>query len=212
MKFLVLFIFLLYSVTVFCRDNKILKISYAELATKTYSSTLNPTKKLIKTAYNNIGHQVEFVGLPPERAIIRSNAGEYDAELLRAEVIEKHFKNLVRVDIPLQKFIMYIYCQEGLKFDDIGDLKNYSFAYKNGAQLSKMFAKKSKNFVTVNSFSSLISIFEKKRVDCINIPKFDKKGFSNFKPFEFKAFHYIHKKNKDLAPRLEAEIEKLLKS
>ena len=55
----------------------------------------------IVAAYMRIGRDVEFVNLPNRRSLMQADDGACDGETIRIEGLDKTYKNLIRVPVPV---------------------------------------------------------------------------------------------------------------
>lgn len=59
--------------------------------------------KILTLAYSELGYRVDALKLPPARSLHMANVGEVDGELFRGDKIEKDYKKLIRIPIPIER-------------------------------------------------------------------------------------------------------------
>ncbi len=180
-------------------------------------------RKLVLKAYTGLGYKVEFTEMPSEREIIEVNKGTIDALVIRFSVIEKSNPDLIRVPVILATAGLFLYCDIELPCDQsvvdepshlIGALisQNFSTAYLEDSkasvykvgtshQLARMLSIKRLNYILAFEVDGLGTHFE-----------LDKSKYKVFKVDSLVAFHYIHRRIKNILPKLTPSLKNIVKS
>jgi len=161
---------------------------------------------------NNLG--LEIIVLPAERALISSNSGIIDGELIRIEGMEKFYKNLIRVPetIFIQDFVAFAK-NPSIKINGWDDLKPLTVAYINGWKIFEINVPEQAKTIIVKDSQQLFTLLEKNRVDVVLISRFlgldaifkrKLKGVRLVVPplIQKKMHLYLNKKHKNLIPDL----------
>jgi polar amino acid transport system substrate-binding protein len=176
--------------------------------------------RVLVDAYERINFEIDFKKLPAERSLVNSNNGLLDGEVNRVMGIDKKYSNLIRIPIPINSFEGVVFTKKH-HFTVRGwdCLKPYTIAIRVGAK----FAENGTRGMKVSKFSTYEKVFmlvAKDRYDiCISsritgfyqIKKQDLLGLKPLEPpiAEFKLYHYLHKKHKDLVPKISDSLLKM---
>jgi polar amino acid transport system substrate-binding protein len=178
------------------------------------NSIVRVAQLVMTDIYQKLGYHVKFRHCPLKRALMAANAGIYDAEVARVKGLEAKFPNLIRIPVA-------IYQIEGVAFTKNKDFPIDGWEslrpYKIGVLRGVQFAEKGTENLNREISNSLISMFKKldaERVDVVVEAKLN--GIITIKqlklhdsililnpPLEtIELFHYVHKKNEHLVPKL----------
>ena len=169
--------------------------------------------EIMKGAYRKLGIEVDIRYLPGKRSLHYSNIGHADAELFRMAGMNNVFHNLIRVPVALMELETVVYARRSdivingwvsLKPYKIGFLRGFKKAEENTQGMHVYFAEK---------MSSLFDLLVNGRVDLVIESRIggknslDPEAHAVIIPLEppidkFEIFHYLHRENKSLLPRL----------
>lgn len=76
------------------------------------ASVFSTIKEVLDQGYQELGVEVEWIRLPTTRALMYSNSGNFDGELIRIERVAKEYPNLIKVPVPLVETAFHLYCLE----------------------------------------------------------------------------------------------------
>jgi len=172
------------------------------------------TQQVLKEAYSRLGIEIIIEYYPAKRSLILANEGkEYDGELHRIIGMEKRFPNLVRVPV-------FIYLLEGMvvskkiNFEVKGweSLKPYTIAVRRGIAFTVNGTAKMDR-VILNSNEHLFQMLDNDRIDIIVLSRINalkylktqkasKSGILEPPVQVYEMYHYLHKKNNYLVPKL----------
>ncbi len=177
---------------------------------------------IMTQAYARLGVDINIVALPVQRAIISADQGEYDGELFRIKDMERHFPNMVMVDIPCYwvDVFAYVRTEDQFKVNGWKSIpRNYTLAaqfglkymeriiqshslkavfVKDTVQAFKLLISGNANLaVAANSFGEQI-VGEQRMTNLVRLsPAIDRVEFC----------HYLHKKNARLVPKIKAVLQ-----
>lgn len=175
---------------------------------------------VLKDAYAQLGMGLEVKRMPGERALYSANNGEMDGELYRKLGIERDYPNLMIIPVPLLTYEIVIFTNgadfvvngwESLRPFVVGYVKGIKIVEQNTlgmkieqtATLRQAFLKmqlRRSDVVVANRISGLAALEELGMKDV----KILKPALANFP-----VFHYLHKKNADLVPKLTAILSQM---
>jgi polar amino acid transport system substrate-binding protein len=175
---------------------------------------------VLSVAYANIGIDTKFIFQPGERSLRDSNRGIIDGEAGRIKKITKHYPNLVQVPVQLNQVEGAVFCKnKNLKIKDWESLRPYSIVIVRGA---KFIEKKTEgmNRTIVENFETAFKFLDKNRADILVAPyqvgnailhQLQINAIYHIKPKlnHLKVYHFLHKKNRDILPKITAELEKM---
>lgn len=182
------------------------------------------SERVLREAYKRLGIDINVSGRPAPRAIHEANIGRSDGELYRIKNIHKKYPNLLMVSVPVGIMEgIALTTQNDLKISDWKALSPHRVCIRNGVK----FAEAGTSHMKVNAVSSndqLFSMLGRERCDVIiiarltSIPmtlKFAKQHQTSL--FQsvvetYPLYHYLHKKNADLKPKLEQVLYNMQKA
>ncbi len=178
--------------------------------------------RIMREAYKNIGREIDVSMLPGSRAIKLSGLGAVDGELYRIGAISNAYPDLVRVNVAIANLEVRAF-SHSLDFitDGWNSLKPYRLAVMQGVKVTEMHTKNMQR-IMVNNFHQLFNLLSNERVDLvittniagrIAIKELHLKNIKMLSPavHNFKVYHFVHKKNRELVPLLTAALTKMKK-
>jgi len=179
-------------------------------------------ERILRKAYGEIGHNIEFVNMPPKRRLVAANSGRVDADLVRVRGIEKEFKNLVRIEEPIytMTFVAVIHSSNNISISGWDDLKPHKFAYQRGHKFVELKTA-GMNRVPVGSAQQILKMVGAGRLPVgvlllgaarLLIPNIGDIRILEKPLHVVTTYHYVHKKNINIVPLLNNAIKLLRKS
>ncbi len=169
--------------------------------------------QIISEAYRRIGIEIKVEGFPGERALVQSNAGHADGELIRIEGIEKRYPNLIMIPVSFISFQGVVFSKK-LDFPITGwsSLKPYTIGIIIGSKFSEIGTTGMRTR-RVTRFIQLVKMLNSGRIDVFvesrlnGLRAFQQANIKSFKILEppltdLPLFHYLHKKHQNLVPRI----------
>lgn len=205
---LLIFIFV---VSVSFGENKI-KLSFLT------SPLSNVSREVLETAYERIGYKVEFVPLPPARALTESSKGKIDGETHRISSVGTRFPSLKMVSVPINHFELRAYSiKHDFPITSKDDLSGYKIGVKRGVVIAENYTKGLNVDLAVDDLTNFKKM-SGNRTDIIVTTDVNatavlqKHNFENVKKLEpalatVKLYHFLHESKSYLIP----EITKILK-
>ena len=180
-----------------------------------------------KRAFDKYNINFKLKTFPAARALISANSGEVDGDAYRVVDFHKKtggkFPNLIRVDAPYLSIYFTAFVEDKNKdivINDWKDLAPYKVAVIRGnktmeARVNEFVPKAQQSVVTF--YDEAFKMLLLKRVDVvIGKPIIGAKYLKENKnlhmrgKFQFQDIYiYLHKKHKDLIPKIEAELRHL---
>lgn len=171
-------------------------------------------EEVIIELYSRAGIEVELKDIPIERALISSNSGMTDGELVRALEVLESFPNLVAVPTPITDIDVLIYFNnENFNSLTHEELKEYTIAIVRGITAVENYSEEF-DVKVVKDLETLFRIINNNRLsiglapELFSIDQIHSMGFFNIyrseKPlFKVELYHMLNKKHEDLIPKLE---------
>lgn len=192
------------------------------LTTPDKNLVIQTAEKVISEAYEELGIDIMIKYLPGNRALFLSNKGEADGELVRINGIEKRYKNLLMIPIP-------IYIMEGLAITKVPEIKNWSpenkglkIARVRGILWSEKITK-GMNAIVFNDYDTLFKVMSFRAIDIAlvaRLPFIEKQKIYNIKGLrglepplvEIGLYHYLNKKHSGIVPEITEVLKKMDKT
>jgi hypothetical protein len=185
-----------------------------------FEETVQLAKDIIGKAYERIGISIDVETQPLERSLHTANNGMSDGELARTISIEKSHPNLIRINVPILDMKVIVLSKgKDLLIEGWKSLKPYSVVTLKGA---KLIEKRliGIDYLSVTHIEQALKMLDKNRVEFAVLPehysllaiKYLKlKGISIHTPaiWEDTLFHYLHKKNKSIIPKITESLKKM---
>ncbi|WP_261842983.1 substrate-binding periplasmic protein [Aliamphritea ceti] len=206
---------------IFCFPGILFAHSVMEFTTIEKSSYAAISERVLREAYERLGIDMRVISRPAQRAIHDANLGTVDGELYRIKDVHLKYKNLIMVPVPVG--IMEgvgITTQSDLSMSGWDDLSSQRVCIRNGVKFAEKGVGDLKVSV-VNSNSQLFSMLGKHRCNVIviahltSIPltldfaKRNKTSLYQSVLQVYPLYHYLHKKNASLVPRLTAVLQEM---
>ena len=182
------------------------------------------SKAIIEKTYASAGLQPVFVDYPGKRAVVSANNGVTDGELIRSWRAGLLYENLVRVEIPVVTDEMAAY-----SIDVKGPiaspeaLMGFTIGFRRGSTIPTKITEDMTR-IQFDSLEQDIKLLESKRIDIMlyfRIPATVaiRKNYSQSKIRKFSEsfievplYHYLHKRNRHLAPKIQKALRRLVSS
>lgn len=174
--------------------------------------------EVVAEALRTLGYKLQTVRLPAERALKSSNQGVIDGELLRVKGLDKLYPNLIRVPEKIMdlEFVVFSYTPINLE-KGWSALSGKSVAYLNGWKILEKNVPSDSEVTKIKDVKMLFKLLKKHRTDYVLYERWA--GLTILKtqkiagvklqqpPLAVKEMYvYLHKKHKDLVPKLAAAI------
>ncbi|NRA54430.1 MAG: hypothetical protein HRU23_09825 [Gammaproteobacteria bacterium] len=174
-------------------------------------------------AYQRIGIDVMFIGLPAKRSLQQSDSVLLDGEVLRVANIENSYRNLIAIPVSMTLIDGVAYTiSKSIKFADVDDLLNYRIGIHSGMLWQESFVQHSQGPHTrVNSATSLFKLLIANRVDYVLLGRagatelmnstFANKNIVEVSPAvrHSQLFHYVHRKHLGVIPLITKQLESM---
>ncbi len=169
-------------------------------------------------AYQKLDVKLEIIDYPAKRAILMSNSGDIDGEVMRVEGAENDYPNLIRVKPQICAMESRVYVKnKKFQFEGWHSMKSFIIGIHRG-HLYAAKGTRGMNAVEIDTDDQLMRMLNKGRLDLVvsqvpdalrSIIKFNLTEIHSLDPSisYFPLYHYLHKKHVDLIP----EIEMILK-
>jgi ABC-type amino acid transport substrate-binding protein len=172
--------------------------------------------EMVSQAYNNIGYQVRILKMPAKRSLIEVRKAQgIDGELARVRAAEKLLPDHIRIPVAVKTVPSYLYSyKKSYNVENWRDLKPYRIAIIRGI-ISHTLELESNliDSIEVTTARQAFDLLKRDRVDIVIIPEplveniIHHSEFRNIVrstyPIEKKElFHFIHKKYKDIVPKI----------
>lgn len=151
------------------------------------------------------------------------DSGIADGDISRVGEIAKYYPDFIRINVPLNYLEGMVYSKnKQLLIDGWDSLKPLKIGINRGIKFAEKGAS-GMDVEMVNSFSSLFQILDRDRVDVIIAPriigqyqliKLGLKDITAIEPpvIRLKQYHYLNKRHKVLATRLETVLKEMEES
>lgn len=178
--------------------------------------------RVLKEAFARRGVKVTLQMLPAERCLIDSNAGISDGEVGRVVGMERLYPNLVMVDEPIIESRAFVAFTNGIRFETKtwDSLAPFTVGMVKGWKIFENNVVQARSVIKVESTRALFRLLKNDRVDVALNARLDglymAKQFSmaNVRVMEppfavLELYLYLHNKNADLVPGLEAALAEM---
>lgn len=176
---------------------------------------------VIGEAFRRIGVPYDIIKLPAERALQNVNNGIDDGDLSRIRGLEKHYPNLIRVPEKLfdMDFVAFTNSPTVVSIDP-KSLAKYNIGLIRGWKILETKTEGMPYVTAVRNAETLFSMLSKKRIEIALYSRWmgtalsKKMRITNVRVIEpplasKEMFMYLHKKHKDLIPRLTEAIRQI---
>ena len=201
------------------RPSKAIRISAIE-----NEQTHAIAKHVLEEAYRRIGYEVRFDDLPGRRALEWADSGLTDGDVARIEGTEHKFPNLLRVKVPVIHFrgVAFaktvdrpVHCWEDLEGLRIGVVRGIRYSTLGTEGMSPYFANDMTHLFTILDMGRIEVAVAVLRAGQIEIARhFKNSGIRVIGSPLYSAplYHFVHKKHRELVPRLEAVLSEMTTS
>lgn len=178
------------------------------------------SSRVLTKAYQRIGLKINFIELPAERSLLKSNEGSLDGEVNRIIGMEKIYTNLILIPIPINSFVGVAFSKNhNFSVDGWDSLRPYSIAIRIGSKFAE-YGTRDMNVTTFPTYDKVFELVSQDRYDiCIAsvvtglfyIKKNGLKGIKVLDPplTNFKLYHYLHKKNKNWVAGISRSLQQM---
>lgn len=188
------------------------------------NSLFTEVSRLICTeAYAQMGVTIQIQETSALRALMMSNSGNVDGELIRIQGIETKYPNLIQIPIPIYRIEASAFSRNpDITIKGMESLRPYKVAYRRGIRAAEKAIKKIKGLRTqvVDRDRQLMDLLQLGRVDISIMDKLvgtqlaTQLGYSDIRALEpvlqtFLLYHYLNKKHTALVPKLTAILKKM---
>ena len=170
------------------------------------------------------GLQISFVDYPGKRSVVTANSGATDGELVRSKRASELYENLVRVEFPVitDEMAAFSIDVKG-PIDSPEALKDFVIGFRRGSTIPTKITD-GMSRIEFDSIGQGIRLLENKRIDIMlyfRIPAIY--ALRNDYPqskirkisenlIEVPLYHYLHKRNRHLAPKIEKALRQVISS
>ena len=178
------------------------------------------SSRILTKAYQRINLEINFIELPAERSLFKSNQGSLDGEVNRIKGINKKYTNLIMVPIPINSVEHVVFSKKhNFSVNGWESLKPFSIAIRIGTKVAE-YGTAGMNVTAFPTYDKVFMLVAQERYDiCISsvvtglyyIKKHNLEGMKTLKPplREYQLFHYLHLKNKALVPKISHSLEQM---
>ncbi len=202
---LILFFFLPYS---------LFAIQTLVITSVNHSQISKVTQPILIEAYKRLGIDVSFEDYPAKRSLHLANEGKYfDGELHRIKGLERRYPNLVYIPVVIFRLEATVISKK-VRFEVDGweSVRPFIIGIRRGV-IFALNGTRDMNRTILNSNERLFSMLNGNRFDIIIVSRINASKFlpeeKNKKlmvlepPVEvYEMYHYLHKKNTHLVPKL----------
>lgn len=164
-------------------------------------------KKLVHSAYVDLGDKVIFVALPSGRAVIEAQKQQFDGLTIRASDIEGSISNYIRVPVLLASGELSLYCQSNVpcNAEQLDDANNVIGLIAGVNMAAEMMSQRKASQYQVSDATNLGKMFDKERLTFIlsfdgddfgSSIALSKSDYQRVVLKRFDAYHYIHERHK----------------
>ena len=184
----------------------------------------NLIQSILEEGFKRANLGLEFYLLPFQRSLINANRGLYDGEAARIWEINELFPNLVRIPVSIHSIDLVVLSRKKILITKASDLKKYHVGVIRGMKIAEKVAKDAKplSITVATNHITLVKMLSSNRLDLIVTNKIglltdlsksiEKEFYLVEKPILSRPLYmHLHKKHKNLIPRLEKAFESMLK-
>lgn len=171
---------------------------------------------IILEAYKKLGIEIEVYPTSGKRSLVLSSKGSYDGEVVRIYAVGDKFPDLKRVELSgfILKAVVLIN-RKNLNYLSIDTLKTKQVGHLEGVVQAERFTNGFMNVWEAGTNEELFELLAAERLEAVISTSvaeelmIKKLGLDNVvqlgPPFEVEQFyHYLHKKNEHLIPKIQA--------
>ncbi|MCW8826249.1 MAG: transporter substrate-binding domain-containing protein [Gammaproteobacteria bacterium] len=171
--------------------------------------------------FRRVGIELEVVIVPAKRALVNSNKGIDDGNLLRIKGLEKSYPNLVRVPESIfdSEFVGYSLSPLSLQ-GEWKKLEGYTTSYVRGWKIFENNIPRNENNVVVGEARQMFELLKEGRTDVVLYEKWQglllakQSGVEGIQvldpPFvKLNMFMYLNKKHSAIVPKVADELKQM---
>jgi polar amino acid transport system substrate-binding protein len=173
---------------------------------------------LTREIFARMGMDAKVIRLPSARSIINANEGIDDGVIARTAGMEEKYKNLIRIPVSVVTFKFVAYSlDKKILVTGWDSFAPYSVGYIRGWRIYEKNITKAKSFTIVNNAEQLFRLLMNRRADLIMFEYYRGTWWNKHlnanahiigSPVaEKEMFIYMHKKHKDLIPKITEAFE-----
>jgi len=178
-------------------------------------------EKILIQIYKNIGIDANIEALPGERAKMMATEGQKDGETLRIFSYGEKNPTMVRIPTPYSSLETTVFSKKSsaVVIKNKDDLKKYKIVIVRGVQHTKDITEGLENVQIADDAELMMKMLEGGRADIAitntiaGLGVLKKLKIDTIAPVitleTLELFHYVHQKNKDIVPKVDAEIKKM---
>jgi len=177
---------------------------------------------LTKEIFSRIGIESKVIRLPSARSIINANEGIDDGVIARTAGMEKKYTNLIMIPVPVVTFKFVAYSLDHkISIKDWDSFASYSVGYIRGWRIYEKNVTKTKSLTVVNNAEQLFKLLMNGRSELILFEYYRGSWWNKHlnanahligSPVaEKNMFMYMHKRHKDLVPKITSAFEQIVK-
>ncbi len=178
---------------------------------------------ILEEAYKRIGEKVTFNFLPGERALEMSNNGETDGEMFRVDNMQEKYPNLVKIPTSYIQVENVVFTKAlNIPVTSYESLKPYRVGFRIGLKAAEAGTAGFAQVYRVKTMQQAFLMLDLGRVDVVidgrlvGLSQVEKLGLQGVRILDdpvnrVPLYHYLHKKNQSLVPRLDAAFQSMLK-
>jgi len=176
--------------------------------------------EIIRQAYATLGISVTYKTVPAERALMMSNSGHSDGELVRIEGIDAKYPNLIRIPVShVTADQMAFGTDPSLKIDGWKSLEPYRLVFHRGYKVAELNTQGTDRYLTGTDTRAFIMV-ENGRKDIAIANRFTGEKIIEEEGLERVVmltppvqrdplYHYIHSKHRDLVDDVTRVLEQM---
>ena len=182
------------------------------------------SKAVLREVYARAGLKVQFMDLPGKRSVVSANDGITDGENIRSKRASSLYPNLRRIDIPVVTDEIVAFSKRiAGPIKSIVDMDGLRVGFRRGSIIqTKMMGTRS--WAEFDSIDSGVQMLEHGRLDIMlyfrySAVKFMRDNYPRtlIRPISeklriVKLYHYLHKRNQHLVPRLKQILQRMAES
>lgn len=178
--------------------------------------------QILTEAYQQIAHTIDVLHYPNLRSLVEANSGDVDGEVSRISHLNQRFENLLQVPVAINYIEGYAFsAQDDLQVDNWESLRAYKLVCVRGVQfVERNLCLHDIQCDQVTTFSQAVNLLQKRRYDIAVFPKITglnmvKKNkardvvIQGARLIKFDLYHYLHKKNKNILPKITAILQQM---
>ena len=178
------------------------------------------SSKVLESAYDKLGIQIEVATYPAERALYLSNKGKMDGEIHRIESLHKRYPNLIMIPVPINYFEAMAYTtDDSVKIKNWQHLEPYSIAIKLGIKYAEQ-GTSGMDVAKYVTYDQIFNLLELERFDIaiasrlegiLHVKRLGSNKIRMLSPSldSFHLYHYLHRSQLDIVPKVTAVLRSM---